>query len=70
MKVIIEGAAYVKGLHEPDHQALELPIEIIGPDNEDVPSGCVRLVHPEVTLEIGVEDLARALRPFLKNYEF
>lgn len=63
MKVIIEGAvAYIGDVTSP-----EVPVTIIIDEHENVPAGCVHLVHPDVTLEVGVDDLARALRPFLKG---
>lgn len=68
MKVIIEGAAIFPGTEE--EEPTEEEVTVLGSDNEDVPSGCVHLVFPSVTLEFGAEDLARALRPFLKGYEF
>lgn len=68
MKVIIEGAAIFPGTEE--EEPSEEEVIVLGADNEDVPSGCVHLVFPSVTLEFGAHELARALLPFLKNFEF
>lgn len=73
MKVIIDGgvAIFSRGLSFGPLTTDEVPITILGGDShEEVPAGCVHIVHPDVTLEIGVEDLARALRPFLKRNDF
>ena len=61
MKVIIEGCeAHFNGADEPS----EASIEVVGPPDEDLENGFVLLVHPEVSLAVPREFLARALRAF------
>ncbi len=43
-------------------------IEVVGWPDEDLPRGSVLLVHPDVSLEVDAEELARALRPFVRSW--
>lgn len=67
MKVLIEGAAIFKDAEGEPIPTDEVQVTVLGEENESVPSGCVHLVFPDVTVEFGVGELSRALRPFLKG---
>lgn len=62
MKAIIEAKAYFPKGEGDDEQ--EVPVEIVGHPDEELPSGCILLIHPKVSLELSVSELQAALRMF------
>lgn len=74
MKVIIEGRAHFKrdnpAFREDgdEGQPPDVDVVLCGHPEEDLPRGAVLLVHPDVSLEVDAEELARALRPFVRAW--
>lgn len=62
MKVTIEGQAYFNGGDGDD--ASEVPVQVLGPPDEDLQRGQILLVHPKFSIKLDAWELQAALRAF------
>lgn len=71
-KVIIEGEVYFHhemrtGGMKPEDDEKEVPIEVVGPPDEDLDDWAILLVHPKVSIKLSRSELERALRVWEKR---
>ncbi len=62
MKAIIEGVASFNGGVGDD--MTEVPIEVLGPPDEEMEPGQILLVHPKFSIQLSRRELSAALRMF------